>query len=152
MKNIKNIFHSNSIPKTITFCVLTFGIYVIYQLFTLTRIVNENVVNPIPQWFSISAITIHLISYFSLIIFFVASGSQELLIFSKAMHVISSIFHITWLIKVRNRINQIIGAKKGGDLWLNPILSSFLHVIYIQHKINQFLHKPISANSHTGNV
>ena len=138
-----DVFESQSIAKTIALCVFTFGLFVIYRLFSLTKSVNGNVINPIPQLFSISAISIHLISFFSLVIFFVASGSQELLIFSKGMHVLSSIFHVTWLLKIRSKINQIIGAEKGSELWLSPILSSFLHVIYIQHKINQALVKPI---------
>lgn len=124
----------------------------IYRLFTLTKSVNENVINPIPQWFSGSAISIHLISFFSLVIFFVASGSHELLIFSKGMHVLSSIFHVTWLLKVRSRINQIIGVEKESELWLSPIFSSFLHVIYIQHKINQALAKPMSSKRTISNA
>jgi len=146
MKNINNIFKSESILKTAALCVLTFGLYVIYRLFHLTKSVNGNVKNSIPRWFVFSAITVHLISFFSLVIFFVTSGSQELLIFSKAMHVISSIFHVIWLIKVRNRINQLIGVEKENNLWLNPFLSTLFHVIYIQHKINQSLQKPVMAS------
>jgi hypothetical protein len=147
MKNMDDIFESQSVVKTITLCMLTFGLYVIYRLFTLTKEVNGNVNNIIPTWFTFSAITIHLISFISLVTFFAtANGTQELLIFSKAMHVLSSIFHVTWLIKVRNRINQISGVKKGSEFWLNPILSSFFHVIYIQYKINQFSHSPVDLD------
>jgi hypothetical protein len=142
MKNMDDIFESQSVAKIITLCMLTFGLYVIYRLFTLTKEVNGNVNNIIPTWFTFSAITIHLISFISLVIFFTTNGTQELLIFSKAMHVLSSIFHVTWLIKVRNRINKISGVKKGSECWLNPILSSFFHVIYIQYKINQFSNTP----------
>ena len=42
---------------------------------------------------------------------------------------------------IRNRINQISGSNKGDTLWLNPFITSILHVIYIQHKINQSLVK-----------
>jgi hypothetical protein len=42
---------------------------------------------------------------------------------------------------VRNRINLISGATKGDKLWLNPLLSSILHVMYMQHKINEYFAK-----------
>jgi len=45
--------------------------------------------------------------------------------------------NIVWIIKVRNRLNRINNVSKGDALWLGPFLSSFFHVIYFQHKINQ---------------
>lgn len=138
MGQMNDIFEVKSLAKTIALCVLTFGLYVIYRLFILTNQVNGNVRRPISHWFVISAISVHLISLFSLIIYF-AIKNPELLIFSKVMHLISSIFHVTWLIKIRNRINLVSGVGKGSKFWLSPVLSSFLHVIYIQYKINQFL-------------
>lgn len=139
MGQINDVFESKSVAKTIAMCALTFGLYVIYRLFALTKKVNGSVRNPISSWFVISAVSVHLISLFSLIIFFTAKGNPELLIFSKLMHLVSSIFHVTWLIKVRNRINLITGVGKESKFWLNPVLSSVLHVIYIQYKINQLL-------------
>ena len=139
MRPMNDIFEVKSLVKTIALCVFTFGLYVIYRLFTLTSQVNVNVGKTISRLFVISAIVVHLISFFGLIIYFTANGSPELLIFSKLMHVVSSIFHVTWLIKIRNRINLATGVEKGSKFWLNPFLSSFLHVIYIQYKINQFL-------------
>lgn len=139
MGQINEIFERKSVAKTFALCVFTFGIYVIYRLYTLTDQVNGFLRKPISGWFVISAVAVHFISLFSLIIFFTAKGSPELLIFSKVMHLVSSIFHVTWLIKIRNRINLITGVGKESKFWLNPVLSSFLHVIYIQYKINQLL-------------
>jgi hypothetical protein len=56
---------------------------------------------------------------------------------------ISSVFDVTWIVMVRNRINQISGSKKGDELWLNPVTTSIFHVIYMQHKINQGLAKTL---------
>lgn len=139
MVQINDIFKIKSIKKTIALCVLTFGIYVIYRLFVLTRQVNINVEKPISSWFVTSAISVHLISLLGLIIYFTAIGNPDLLLFSKLMHLVSSIFHVTWLIKVRNRINLLTGVDERSKFWLNPVLSSLLHVIYFQYKINQFL-------------
>ncbi|MDP4537479.1 DUF4234 domain-containing protein [Alkalimonas collagenimarina] len=139
MVHINDIFETKSVKRTIALCVFTFGIYVIYRLFLLTRQVNRNVKEPISSWFVASAVSVHLISLFGLIIYFTAIGNPDLLLFSKLMHLVSSIFHITWLIKIRNRINLLTGVGERSKFWLNPVLSSFLHVIYFQYKINQLL-------------
>jgi len=57
------------------------------------------------------------------------------------IHIISSILDVTWIIKVRNCINIIIGANKDNNLMLNPFITSILHVVYMQYKINQSLMK-----------
>ena len=139
MKQMTDVFEVKSVAKTIALCVFTFGLYVIFRLFTLTKQLNGTGVKPVSFWFVVSAISVHLISLAGLAVFLVAAGSQELLLFSKLMHLVSAIFHVTWIIKVRNRINLVSGAWKGSKLWLDPVLSSFLHVIYIQYKINQCL-------------
>jgi hypothetical protein len=56
---------------------------------------------------------------------------------SIGIHMISSVFDVTWIIMVRNRMNMIAGVKKGDKLWINPYITSIFHVIYMQHKINQ---------------
>jgi len=52
------------------------------------------------------------------------------------LHAISSVFDVSWIIMVRNRMNKISGSSKGDKLWLVPFTTSILHVIYMQHKIN----------------
>lgn len=117
--------------------LLTFGLYVIYSLYLFSKKLNKKIKPPISTSFMNIAILIHCISLTSLIIHFSVTGLEYILVFSKFMHLLSSLFHIIWILKVRNRINQINGVKRGDHLWLNPILSSFLHIIYIQYKINE---------------
>ena len=134
---MKNIFETKSVFITMAWCVLTFGLFFIYRLYTFTAKVNPHTHNPISKHFAFSAISIHLVSFFSLFIYLASSAPPELLLFSKAIHVISSAFHLVWLVKIRNRINALNDANPQSKLWLNPILCTFFHVIYIQHKINQ---------------
>ena len=134
---LTDTFELASVLKVAALCILTFGLYVIFKLYIFSNQVNKAVTEPIPPWFMHTAIVIHLISFISLVIFFSTDGAQALLILSKVMHAVSSVFHLIWIIKVRNRINNINHVKKGHKLWLNPVLSSFLHVIYLQYKINQ---------------
>ncbi|PKF54980.1 hypothetical protein CW748_14460 [Alteromonadales bacterium alter-6D02] len=136
MQRTLPIFGTKPTSHTIALCVLTCGLYVIYRLYTLTLQTNPHIKNPIATWFVVAAVVIHLLSFISLAYFILASGSQQLLLFSKVMHVISSISHLIWIGKLRNRIHRLLGAEKGSSAWLNPFLSTFLHVIYIQYKIN----------------
>ena len=126
-----------SIAKVIAWCMLSFGLYVVFRLYQLSNILNQKVRMPISKGFMFMAIAIHLLSFVSLITYFVFDGSSQLLITSKVLHVISSLFHFVWIMKVRNRMNEISGAVKGDINWLRPFLSTFLHVIYMQYKINR---------------
>tara|TARA_R110000787_G_scaffold81342_5_gene176411 strand:+ start:336 stop:809 length:474 start_codon:yes stop_codon:yes gene_type:complete len=146
---LRDTFEVASVLKIAALCILTFGLYVIFKLYTFSNKVNKAVTAPIPHWFMHTAIVIHLISFISLLIFFSTDGDQALLIFSKLMHAVSSVFHLIWIIKVRNRINNINSVSKGDRLWLNPLLSSFFHVIYMQYKINQSILTADEVNAET---
>lgn len=132
-----NVFDKKPMFTVLILCVVTFGIYVIYRLWELTRIVNSKTEQRISQSFTLSAISVHILSLLSLVYYFLFPAPTELLITAKFLHLLSSIFHIVWIIKVRNRINTINNVTKGTKLWLNPFLSGLFHVIYFQHKINQ---------------
>ena len=132
-----NNFENKSIALVTILCIATFGLYVIYRLYQLTTVINHRVINGISTLFVWSAISIHLTSLLMLAYYFLYSAPAELLILAKVMHLISSIFHVIWIFKVKNRINEINNAYKGNSLWLKPFLSAFFHVIYFQMKINQ---------------
>jgi len=130
-------FEARSVSQTIALCVFTVGLFVVYRLLTLTLAINKNTSHTISLKFAYSAVFIHLVSFISIVVYFTTNASPELLIFSKIMHAVSSVFHLVWIIKVKNRINIIAKAKTDADTKLNPLLSAFLHVIYFQYKINQ---------------
>jgi hypothetical protein len=137
MLKTADAFYKKSVFTVLALCVITFGMYVILRLWQLTKIVNSKSENYIPPAFTISAVSIHIISLVGLVYYLTFPAPTEILIITKALHLLSSIFHIVWIIKVRNRINTINRATKGNKLWLNPFLSGLFHVIYFQHKINQ---------------
>ncbi len=137
MSQSNSVFKEKSVVAVLAFCVFSFGLYVIFRLWQLTNVLNSRMENHISKAFTITAISIHLVSLFGLIYYFLFTAPTALLITAKLLHLLSAIFHIVWLIKVRNRINSINNVSKGNALWLDPFLSSFFHVIYFQHKINQ---------------
>ncbi|MEH6597061.1 MAG: hypothetical protein V7736_16120 [Colwellia polaris] len=90
-----------------------------------------------------TSIALFIISLGSLIYGLANFHDLTILKSSIGIHMISSVFDVTWIIMVRNRMNMnmnmnmIAGVKKGDKLWLNPYITSIFHVIYMQHKINQ---------------
>jgi hypothetical protein len=137
MSQSNSVFKEKSLIAVLALCVFSFGLYVIFRLWQLTNILNSKTENPISKVFTTITISIHLVSLLGLIYHFLFPAPATLLLTAKLLHLLSTIFHIIWIIKVRNRINTINNVSKGNMLWLDPILSSFFHVIYFQHKINQ---------------
>lgn len=140
-KNLK-IFRADSVAKTLILCILTLGCYLIYKLYYFSKAINHNTELKISKVFIAVTISFFGISFASLIYGLI--NFEDPLIFKShlVIHMISSILDVTWIIKVRNRINIIIGANKGDKDWLNPYITSLFHVIYMQYKINQSLIKP----------
>lgn len=137
MSQSNSVFKEKSLIAVLALCVFSFGLYVIFRLWQLTNILNSKTENNISKVFTTITISIHLVSLLGLIYYFLFPAPATLLLIAKLLHLLSTIFHIIWIIKVRNRINRINNVSKGNMLWLDPILSSFFHVIYFQHKINQ---------------
>ncbi|MFZ8200192.1 hypothetical protein [Alteromonas portus] len=130
-------FEEKSVFAVLALCICSFGLYVIYRLWQLTHVINRKIENPISRAFTATAICIHVLSLLGILCYFLFPAPPALLLTAKLLHLLSSLFHVVWIIKVRNRLNTINNNKKGDVLWLNALLSSFFHVIYFQYKINQ---------------
>jgi hypothetical protein len=140
-KELTGIFKADSVAKTLVLCILTIGSYLIYKLYRFSSQINQQSDLRISNLFIYTTIFLFTISLGSLLYSLLNFHEPEILMSSIGIHVISSIFDVTWIIMVRNRINLITGATKGDMLWLNPFITSIFHVIYMQHKINQSLAK-----------
>lgn len=132
-------FEEKSVFAVLALCVCSFGLYVIYRLWQLTNVINPRIVNSISRTFMSAAIFVHMFSLLNILCYFLFPAPVSLLLTAKLLHLLSSFFHVVWIIKIRNRLNTINNNKKGDVLWLNALLSSFFHVIYFQYKINQFV-------------
>ncbi len=136
-KTINDIFEVDSVIKILLLCVLTLGGYLIYKLYYFSKKINNNTTYKIPTAFMVISIALFVLSLASLIYGLLNLNNPEILRGSIALHLVSSILDISWIVMVRNRINLISGAIKGEPLWLNPIITSIFHVVYMQYKINQ---------------
>jgi hypothetical protein len=140
-KEFTDIFEFNSVVKTLVLCVLTLGAYLIFKLYKFTRQINQYTEFKISNVFMSVAIVLFAISSTSLVYGLTKFHDLSILKSSISIHALSSVFDVTWIVMVRNRLNLITGANKGDRLWLNPFITSIFHVIYMQHKINQGLAK-----------
>lgn len=140
-KGLKKIFEVDSVIKTTALCILTIGSYLIYKLYHFSSQINQHTGLRISKLFIYTAIFLFTISFVSLIYSLINFHDPTILRSSIGIHVISSVFDVTWIIMVRNRINLIMASDRGDKLWLNPFITSIFHVIYMQHKINQGLAK-----------
>lgn len=140
-KGFTGIFETASVFKTLALCIATLGSYLIYKLYRYSSQINQHTELKISKAFMFISICLFIISLGSLMYGLANLHDIAILKSTIALHVISSAFDITWIMIVRNRINVIADASKGDELWLNPFITSALHVIYMQHKINQGLEK-----------
>ena len=138
-KELTDIFEVDSVPKTLALCVLTIGSYLIYKLYRFSSQINQHTELKISNLFIAITIVLFIISLGSLIYSLTNLHDISILKGSIGIHIISSVFDVTWIVMVRNRINLIAGSNKGDRLWLNPFVTSICHVIYMQYKINQGL-------------
>ena len=136
-KGLTSVFEVDSVIKTSVLCILTLGSYLLYMLYRFSSQINRHTELKISKLFVYTTIVLFIISLGSLTYSLINFHDPDILKSSIGIHLISSIFDVTWIIMVRNRINVIIGANKGDKLWLNPFITSIFHVIYMQYKINQ---------------
>jgi len=136
-KMLNDIFEVDSVMKTLLLCLLTLGGYLIYKLYAFSKKINNNTTYKIPTAFMVISIALFTLSLVSLIYGLLNLDNPEILRSSIALHLVSTIFDVSWIVMVRNRMNLISGAVKGDSLWLNPVITSIFHVVYMQYKINQ---------------
>ncbi|MCG7530700.1 hypothetical protein MHM98_04920 [Psychrobium sp. MM17-31] len=134
---VADIFEYESVAKVLVLCILTVGIYLIVKLYQYSQRINRYTEYKIPSWFIATAIFLFGVSFASLIHVFMNLNSPEAIELTIVIHAISTLFDVTWIIMVRNRINRITATKRGERMWLNPFITSILHVIYMQYVINQ---------------
>jgi hypothetical protein len=140
-KGLTEVFDVDSVIKTLVLCMLTIGAYLIYKLYVFSNQINKHTEYKIPTLFIVTASVLFVVSLGSLIYGLANFDDPTVLRSSIGLHVVSSIFDVTWIVMVRNRINLMTKAKKGDTLWLNPLSTSLFHVIYMQYKINQIMVK-----------
>jgi len=136
-EELTEIFEADSVAKTLALCIVTIGTYLLYKLYRFSSQINQHTDLKISILFIYTSLFLFAVSLASLLYGLLNFHDPAILLSSIGIHAVSSLFDVTWIIMVRNRINLISQSTKGDVLWLNPFITSIFHVIYMQHKINQ---------------
>lgn len=128
-------FKKESTLQVLVLCVVTIGGYLMYKLFQLSKEINKHS-SEISKPFMVLTILLFFVSIISLLWGIAHLPDTQLLKAHLPIHILSSTFDVVWIVKVRNKLNSLSGAKKGQKEWLNVYLTSIFHVIYFQYMIN----------------
>jgi peptidoglycan biosynthesis protein MviN/MurJ (putative lipid II flippase) len=126
--------------KVLALCIITVGAYLMYKLFELSKGMEQDSTR-ISKPFIVNTIVLFCFSMASLVWGVMHLPDTEILRAHLPIHVVSSIFDVIWIMKVRHKLNAVFGAQKGQAMWLNPLLTSVFHVVYFQHMINKYAEK-----------
>lgn len=116
--------------------VITLGLYMYYWMYVRTRALNRHVSNPIGQPFMIITSALMLCSWASNFVSQVAPGVGAVM---GLTGLVGTVMFVIWLYQLRGRLHQVQRLSQGQPLWIGPVLTFFLTVIYLQYKINQSL-------------
>ena len=113
--------------------IVTFGIYPYFWMYSRTQIINSQHNNKISSILTVSFLVGTLFSYASS--FFGQSHAVNV-----AVMVITLVFlvlYIVLILKMRNRLQDIINRSSNTQYRLNRVLAIFFYAIYLQYKIKE---------------
>lgn len=119
--------------------VITFGIYMVYWLYSRTQVLNAFHSNKISD----AVINLAMIGFIlNLASSVIPESYYESLAVSLAVMAISIgylVFYLIWLFGFRARLLEIAHADGHPEFRVNPVLTFFFSNIYLQYKINQYI-------------
>jgi len=136
-KNIDS-FQKQSVLAVIGLVIITFGFYFPFWLRRQTKVINLSFPSDkIGMWFFPLSICF-TISSFAMNIPSVIMGDNSIIwLVDNIIDVIDGAIILVWAFKLRNRMNLLLRAKGGTELWFNGPATIFFTIIYLQYKINK---------------
>lgn len=116
--------------------ILTLGLYYPYWLYTRTEVINRVHNRPIAMNTVIAILVLYALS--QVLSFMDGFYSGEYQMQAGIIGLLSAIANLYWVFMVRNRINEMAEAPTPQGYWLSGIITFFLHVLYMQYKINEY--------------
>lgn len=111
--------------------IVTLGIYPIYWMVTRSKIINNNVKEPISTALINANIAIYAVNF---VLSFIAEAvGPQVVLLSSLISIVYMVVYLIWLFKMRSKIEEIMG-KSGA---LSGIMTFFFNVLYFQYKINE---------------
>ena len=120
--------------------ILTLGIYLLYWLYTRTRILNSLLPSrPVPAGLINFVLSTYIVVIGLSLVELAYPGNQTIGTVTSLINLVSSIGFLIWVFIFRERLNHFNNAAPGQRYWLGPILTFFFQSMYFQYKINQML-------------
>ncbi len=138
-------------PRFSTWWVLllsfaTLGAYLVYWLYTRTKILNRlTPANPIPMGFAAAAVIMLLVSAAASVLDGMYPHAIGLRQMSSAISMISGIVNLVWAFMFRHRLNEHFVPREDDRYWLNGVLTFFFTVFYVQCKLNELIDRERAA-------
>ncbi|MDD5262536.1 MAG: DUF4234 domain-containing protein [Methylacidiphilales bacterium] len=131
-------FATQSVWGMIGLSLITLTFYFPFWLRKTSRIVNELLPsNPIGAWYFPVGIILTALNFGMLIPEMLTDDDPTVMIVSKLLNRIDTVFVIFWAFKIRNRIHVILESEKKTPLWFNTFWTFFFQMFYIQFRINR---------------
>ncbi|WP_019605068.1 DUF4234 domain-containing protein [Teredinibacter turnerae] len=115
--------------------LITLGIYSFYWLFSRTRQINPVIENPISPLFMGATLGLYIVGFASNI----PLNNPIVTMVLSFLSVAGSIMFVVWAFRLRSRIHQVANISASDPSRINPVLTFFFSVIYLQYKINQYI-------------
>lgn len=120
------------------YTILSLGLYIIYWLFSRTKILNEkHYSNPVSDALMYSAIVIYLISYPLMLVEVFVPEEAAYVLTSQLISFVGNILLIVWTFKFRNRLNTYLNLEKSNTKYLGPVMTFFFQTLYLSFKLNE---------------
>jgi Domain of unknown function (DUF4234) len=138
-------------PRFSTWWVLlltltTFGIYPIYWLYTRTRILNRILPSgAIPIGLAFAAAGLLVASIAAELLQGIYPDDLGVSAISRIIGLICNVVILVWVFMLRNRLNEHFASKQGDRYWIGGVLTFFLHVLYLQYKLNRLIDREKNA-------
>ena len=142
-----NRFERFSTWYVVGLTLITFTIYYIFWLYRRTKILNQISPHKISDWFMLITM---LLFFFSLLVSvgeLLHEQSQTYILASDALGLVSGIFEMIWVFKIRNRLVDDVIKTENPRAQIGPALTFFLQIFYLQYKINQQIDKIHTVSS-----
>ena len=127
--------------------VITYAVYLTHYARKQTLVINEFCPEDrkIGKAFIVALFVVTYLSLALLPVYILVPEGHPLEKVSEVVDRINMIFLLVWAFKARNRLNAILKAHHGSDLWFGGVPTFFLTELYINYKINVLSEKPLTV-------
>jgi len=134
-----NIFPRFSAWGVFGLSLITLGIYAFYWMISRAGILNKNTDDKISQGFITTAIILYIVAFFGSFVDVIDPNAVGLIMAMSIVSLVSAIWNIVLIFKIRNRINAMTNSEPGSTTWMGGVLTFLFAAIYVQYKINEMI-------------